>query len=178
MNGYEVYCDGIEIDSRDDVTSGELGGLYSEKRGRAYDHLIRFLQKQELDGVSVDVQPAHEHGWGSPYEDFGKSGGSVKHIVTDTRIQAEHWVRLQGRAHGVPAHADNITEQATENATQDTADWVEKCVNNETPGNIDMPVLEIWDGSCDHAEGRSRGVGVMQSDSEYIPVRVASKVYK
>lgn len=172
--GYQIFADGEKITSYEDAVN-----INGKQMGRAYDRLRKFIDKGSIEGLGnrIRVKPTDSHNWGEPYEAFASKKGTVKHIVVDVRVRAKDWVKLQASAHGIES-----VQSAIEGATTSTVEDVQNAIDNNdtgTLGQIPMPVLEIYmDGTCSHAEGRSRGVGVLNSDQDYIPIRVASRVYR
>lgn len=171
---YQIFADGKRIRSREDAVD-----IKGEPMGDAYDRLTKLLNKGQIDGFSgkIRVRPPQSERWGEPYEGFGRKKGSVKYVVTDADILAKDWVRIQSKAHNAPS-----VEDAVGGASEKTVDSVKSAINENNVGklkDIPTPIMEIYmDGTCDYAEGRSRGVGVLQSKREYMPIRIASRVYR
>jgi hypothetical protein len=171
---YQIFADGEKITSREDAVD-----INGKQMGRAYDRLRDFIDRGSIEGVGtkIEVKPIDSHNWGEPYEAFGSKKGTVKHLVVDVRIRAKDWVKLQASAHGIES-----IQSAIKGATSSTVEDVRNAIDDNDAGTlsqIPMPVLEIYmDGTCSHAEGRSRGVGVLNSNQQYIPIRVASRVYR
>lgn len=175
---FQVWADGEKLDTTDGVPDKvQMMGM-GDKGEDAYKRLLNFLETGELNNTTVtaDVQPAKETEWGEPYEAFGSRTGSKKYIATTVLIDARTWIEMQANTHR------QSVDMAFSDVTEATAEAVTEAIDvgaEHSLSEFPMPVLEIYmDNTSNHAEGRSRGVGVYRSSTTSIPVRVVSRVYR
>jgi hypothetical protein len=142
------------------------------------DIMEEFLNTAELDGLTLDIEPAESHEWGLPYEAsfYGiPDGANIKFTVTRATIATKDWLTFQNHVHG----ESDSWESFRRGAYEPTVDRVASDIEDGTVSDIPAPVLEIkYDKRVTYDEGRSRGFGAQKAGLERMPVWIVSQDYR